>query len=194
MKRISTLLTALTLFGTPLARGQDAATEERLNKLSGAIDNIIETQQDLSKQIKALAKEVESLREQAGKPTGNYASAEDVKVLATKLAEVDRKRKEDAETIKTELLNLRKGLLKDAGPSPGKKKSGSPPPERTAPDKPQEGFNYDVKSGDTLGAIIQAYKEKGVKVTVRQIKDANPGLNPDVLIPGKTIFIPAPKP
>ena len=194
MKRISFLLITLALCGAAFARGQDAATEERLNKLSGQIDDISETQKALSKQIAALAKEVESLREQASKPTGNYASAEDVKVLATKLAEVDRKRVEDAEKIKAELLKIRTGLLRDTAPPPGKKKGGSPPSERTAPDKPQEGFNYDIKSGDTLGAIIQAYKEKGVKVTRRQIIDANPGLKPDLLIPGKTIFIPAPKP
>jgi LysM repeat protein len=194
MKRISIFLTALALCGTPIARGQDAATKERLDQLSGQISDINDTLQAFGKRLDALAKDVENLRDQASKPAANYASQDELKRIADALTEVDRKRKEDAEKIATELLNIRKGLLKDTSPPPGKKSHGTPPPEKTTSDKPQEGFNYDIKSGDTLGAIAQAYKEKGVKVTVQQILDANPGLKAGRLIVGKTIFIPAPKP
>ena len=47
-----------------------------------------------------------------------------------------------------------------------------------------------MKEGDNLGLIIKAYRDQGVKVTASQIKKANPKMNPDVLIPGKKIFIP----
>jgi hypothetical protein len=49
-----------------------------------------------------------------------------------------------------------------------------------------------IQQGDNLGLIIKAYKEKGVKVSKRQIIAANPGINPDILIPGKKLFIPDP--
>ena len=53
---------------------------------------------------------------------------------------------------------------------------------------------YVVQSGDTLDAIAQAYREKNIKVTVAQILNANPGLKPERMKVGQTIFIPAPQP
>ena len=49
-----------------------------------------------------------------------------------------------------------------------------------------------IQSGDTLDAIVQAYKEKNIKVTVAQILKANPGLKAERLRVGQKIFIPAP--
>ena len=51
-----------------------------------------------------------------------------------------------------------------------------------------------IKPGDTLDAIVQAYKEKNIKVTVAQILKANPGLKPERLLIGQKIYIPAPQP
>ena len=53
---------------------------------------------------------------------------------------------------------------------------------------------YVVQSGDTLSVIVQAYNEKGIKVTTKQILKANPGLVPEKMKVGQKIFIPAPKP
>ena len=196
MKRISFWLAAIALFGAPVMRAQDAATEERLNKLSGQMESVIETQQELSKRMAGLAKEVENLREQAGKPTGNYASQQDMELLKDKVKEVDRKRLEDAEKVRTELLNIRNGVLKSPGPGSARKTGKAPPPDKSEPDKPvkpEAGFEYVIKSGDTLSAIAQAYKEQNIKVTVDQILQANPGLKANSMVPGKKIFIPAPK-
>jgi phage tail protein X len=102
---------------------------------------------------------------------------------------------DDAEKIHTELLKLR-DLLK-APPRFAKAEGGSRaegevrPRTASADDK---GFEYVIKSGDTLDAIVQAYKEKNIKVTVAQILKANPGLKAERLIVGKKIFIPAPQP
>ena len=187
----------MALCVTPQMRAQDAATEERLNKLSGQVDSLIETQRELSKRMALLYREVDSLREQAGKPTGNYASQPDLELLKDKIKEVDRKRMEDAEKVRTELLNIRNGLLKTSGPASPRKGTKAALAERTesdTPPKPQAGFEYVVKSGDTLSAIAQAYKDQNIKVTVDQILQANPGLKANTLIVGKKIFIPAPKP
>jgi len=50
-----------------------------------------------------------------------------------------------------------------------------------------------IQSGDTLDAIVLAYREKSIKVTVAGILKANPGLKAERLIVGKKIFIPAPQ-
>jgi LysM repeat protein len=176
-------------------RAQDAATEERLNKLSGRIDDLAAAQESLKKQIDVLAKELDSVREQSDKPNASYARQEDLNRLGEAVKEVDRKRLDDAEKIHTELLKLREVLK---APLPPKKKTSATAAKDTPvsanPTTPDKGFEYVIQSGDTLDAVVQAYKEKNVKVTVAQILKANPGLKAERLKVGQTIFIPAPQP
>lgn len=197
MKRISFLLVALVACAAPALRAQDAATDERLNKLSGEIENLAAAQEVLKKQIANLGKDLESLREQSSKPSPNYARREDFDSLAEKIKEVDRKRLEDAEKVRTELLKLRKVLEAPLAPP----KKASPPvkaPTDSSTPAPaagsDKGFEYVVQSGDTLEAIVLAYKEKNIKVTVAQILAANPGLKPERMRVGQKVFIPAPQP
>ena len=196
MKRISFLLVTLALCTAPALRAQDAATEERLNKLNGRIDDLTAAQEVLKKQVAELAKDIASLREQSAKPSASYARPEDLNHLAEKIAEVDRKRMDDAEKIHTDLLKLRTAL--DPSKPPPKKTSGAKPPKDTSvtppPTASDKDFEYVIKSGDTLDAIVQAYKEKIIKVTVTQIVNRNPGLKPESLRVGRKIFIPAPQP
>jgi len=195
MKRISFLLVTLALCLSPALRAQDAATEERLNKLSGRIDDLAAAQESLKKQIDVLAKELDSVREQSGKPNAGYARQEDLNRLVEKVQEVDRKRLDDAEKTHTELLKLRN--LLEAPLTPKKKTSVTAPkdtPVSTNPPTPDKGFEYVIKSGDTLDAIVQAYKDQKVKVTVAEILKANPGLKAERLRVGQKIFIPAPQP
>lgn len=195
MKRISFFLLLFALAEAPALRGQDAATEERLNKLSGQIEDLIAGQKAQQKHLADLAKELENVREQAAKPTGNYASQEDLKHLAEALKEVDRKRLDDYDKIQAALAKLGKTLQP---PAPSKKAASSQPVETPAGDKQQEkapsvekGIEYVIQPGDTLSAVVQACKEKKVKVTVDQILKANPGLKPEKLRAGQKIFIPA---
>lgn len=190
MKRICLMLATLALCYAPSLRAQDAATEERLNKLSGQIDDLRAGQEALRKQIDGLMRELSSVRDQAAKPAVASASPEDLSRVADAVKEVDRKRLEDYDKIRTELLNLRKSLL------------NSPPPRTkpmstdTAENKPapsDKGFEYEIKSGDTLSMIVQAYREKNIKVTTDQILKANPGLKAEKLPVGHKIWIPAPQ-
>ena len=195
MKRISFLLVTLALCAAPAVRAQDAATLERLDKLAGRIEDLTAAQEALKKQMSELSRELERVREQSAKPSANYARQEDLNLLAEKIKEVDRKRMDDAEKIRTELLKLRKAL--EAPLTSPKTKPASVPKEKPAPEKPvgdDKVFPYTVQSGDTLDAIVQAYKEKNIKVTVAQILAANPGLKADKLRVGQKIFIPAPQP
>jgi LysM repeat protein len=195
MKRVSFLLVVLALCTPPALRAQDAATEERLNKLSARIDDMEASRDALKKRVDELAKELDSVREQSAKPNTSYARPEDLNQLTKEIKEVDRKRMDDAEKIHTELLKLREVLK--APLTPPKKapvsvhKDTAVTPDSTTPDK---GFEYVIKSGDTLDAVAQAYREQNVKVTVAQILKANPGLKAEKLYVGKKIFIPAPQP
>jgi LysM repeat protein len=194
MKRISFLLVTLALCSAPAARAQDAATQERLDKLSGRVEDLTVAQEALKKQISELSRELEGVREQMGKPSTSYARPEDLNRLAEKVAEVDRKRMEDAEKVRAELVKLRKVL--EAPLAPQKQKTTSTPKEKpiaSGPTTPEKGFEYVVQSGDTLDAIALAYKDKNIKVTVAQILKANPGLKAERLKVGQKIFIPAPQ-
>jgi LysM repeat protein len=195
MKRISFLLVTLALCAPAALRAQDAATEERLNKLSGRIDDLAAAQESLKKQIDVLAKELDSVRQQSDKPNASYARQEDLNRLGEAVKEVDRKRLDDAEKLHTELLKLREVLKAPLGSSKKAPVSApKEPPATPASTTPDKGFEYVIKSGDTLDAVAQAYKEQNIKVTVAQILKANPGLKPERLKVGQKIFIPAPQP
>lgn len=192
MKRISFVLMAWSLCALPALRAQDAATEERLNKLSGQIEDLKAGQDSLRKQLDGLSREIQSLREQAGKSAGDYASQEELKRLADALKEVDRKRLEDAEKVHNDLVKLGKELKL---PPPAKKSAAPIVADRGDSDKPakaEQGFDYTIQKGDTLSLIVQAYREKNIKVSTDQILKANPGLKPERMHVGQKIFIPAP--
>ncbi len=209
MKRISFLLLTLALGFTPMLRAQDAATEERLNKLSGRIDDIMAAQESMRKQLSDLSREVANVREMAASaPKGNFASQEDANRLKKAIEEVDRKRISDAEETKNQLLKIREAVLKmPPPPSTGGSHSRNVTKEKdlgtttdktadkTTPEKPtgdEKGYPYVIQSGDSLSVIVQAYREKNIKITVDQILKANPGLNEKKLKVGQKIFIPAP--
>lgn len=194
MKRIAIFVLGLALIGAPGLRAQDAATDERLNKLAGQIQDLQSSQEAITRKLEGLAKEFESLRGQLDKPAGNFASDEDLKRLADTVKEIDRKRLDDYEKIRTELKSLGKTLVAS---TPSARKISAPAPTEVASnDKsnvPDKGFEYQVKRGDTLSIIVQAYRDNNIKVTMNQILKANPGLKPEKMHVGQKIFIPAPQ-
>lgn len=196
MKRISLLLIALALWTAPALRAEDAATEERLNKLAGRIDDLVAGQESLRKQIQALERDMETLREQASKPTGNYASQEELKRLADAVKDVDQKRIKDAEQVQAQFVKLSKVVAATPATS-SKKPAANSSMERASTEPasaPEKGFGeYTIQKGDTLSVIVQAYRDKNIKLTAEQIVKANPGLVPERMRVGQKIWIPAPQ-
>ena len=195
MRRISILIFALALSAGPILCAQDAATAERLNQLAGQIEDLIAANKAQQKQIADLSRQIENLREQASKPTASYASPDDLKRLAEQVKEVDRKRMEDYDKIHADLLKLGKTL---SAPVPKTTRSAPVQKEKEEAanteksDRPEKVFEYEIQSGDTLSAIVAAYREKNIKITSDQILKANPGLKPEKMRPGQKIVIPAP--
>ncbi|MDB6015904.1 MAG: Peptidoglycan-binding LysM [Pedosphaera sp.] len=204
MKRIFFLTISCLLCAAPWARAQQDPTplplpthvpsqesEENYKSLKGQVQDLSDARDALEKRLQAMAKEIAELREQASKPTGNYASPEDLKRLADTVQEIDKKREADKDLILKELGKLGKVVAAPATHVSTKPPVADPPTPTKADDG--NGYNYAIKEKDTISLIAQAYRQQGVKVTAAQIIEANPGLNPNKLIVGKKIFIPAPK-
>jgi len=192
MKKITLWLLLVALIA-PLARAQETAAQQQIDKLSGQIQDLTDTIAVQRQQIAALEKEINDLRDKVSTPppVNDSASHAELKALAEQVQEVDRKRREDSDMIAKQIENLVKATAMTPPPPPRSRTTSTPPPEETADaNVPSKGYEYEVKQGDTLGRIVKAYRDKGVKVSFSQIKAANPKMNPDVLIPGKKIFIP----
>lgn len=118
MKRIMIFAVVATCWLAPGARAQDAAVEERLNKLSGQIEDLLAAQAEQQKRIAALAREIENLQDQQNQAGGSFASQEDLRKLADKLQELDKNRQADKDLILKEIEKLGKTV---ASPAHGKK-------------------------------------------------------------------------
>jgi LysM repeat protein len=192
MRKISLWLFIIT-FTVCAARGQDAATQQQIDKLYGQIQDLLEAQAAQTKRIEALEKEIGDLSDKLNQPAANdSASADDLKKLAAQVQEIDKKRQDDNEQI----LKAIEKLGKAGGGSTGHKSSPAvstmASTDTTTPNAgvPPKGYDYTIAAGDTVSAIAKAYRAQGVKVTSAQILAANPGLNVNSLIVGKKIFIP----
>jgi uncharacterized coiled-coil DUF342 family protein len=204
MKRISFFLATVILLVPAALSAQDAAVEERLDKLAGQIKDLIEAKDAQNKRIEELAKGLRELQDHQNKPNNSYASPDDVKRLTEKLREIDRKRQDDNELIikkiealgqslrtsqhnnSTEVANTRTDNRADA-------RTDTRTDTQTMLATKSEKLEYTVKEGDRgLMSIARAYNDQGVKVTVKQILDANPGLKSESLRIGQKIFIPQP--
>jgi len=184
MRKISLWL-FIFAFTASLARAQDDATQQQIDKLSGQIQDFQDAQATQGKRIDALEKD------KSNQP-GGAANPDDLKKLADQVQEIDKKRQDDNERILKELERLDKSL--GVAP-PGHKTAPNVPATSTGSPTssgPQKGYDYTIQDKDTLSAIAKAYRAQGIKVTASQILAANPGLNANSLIVGKKIFIPAP--
>ncbi len=195
MKKIS--LWVLILFLTaPLVRAQDTATQQQIDKLTGSIQDIQETLLRQNQRLDVIEKEISDLREKVNAPVTqkDFAERDDLRKLAEQVQEIDRKRQDDRELILKQIEAIGKAAAMAPLPTTTHSKPAKPaaatPDDTATPATPVNGYEYLVKQGDTLGLIAKAYREKGVKVTKAQIIAANPKMNPEVLIPGKKIFIP----
>ena len=192
MKKYWFLILFAAVSTTPVF-GQDAATQQQIDKLSGQIQDVLAAQGKQDQAIAELRKDISELRDKINTPAVNdSASRDDLKTLTTKVQEIDKKRQDDRDLILKEIEKL--GKVAAAAPVKTKPAPKAPATDDTiaAPATPQKGYEYMVKAGDTVGLIAKAYREQGVKVTSTQILKANPGLDATKLYVGKKIFIPDP--
>src|SRR5271155_1940249 len=108
MRKISLWL-FLFAFTASLARAQDDATQQQIDKLSGQIQDLIDGQTVQGKRLDALEKEINDLQDKSTQP-GSAANPDDLKKLAEQVQEIDKKRQEDNDRILKELERLDKSL------------------------------------------------------------------------------------
>lgn len=178
------------------APAQDAATQAQLDKITGEIQDIQDEMHSQEQQITDLEKKITDMQEKVNTPAGNdFASADDLKKLAEQVQEIDKNRQRDNQRILDALEKLSKGGGFHRPAATDNPISANPGPSDNTPTanngSAQNGYEYTIAPGNTLTAIVKAYRAQGVKVTVDQVLKANPGLNPNNLIVGKKIFIPA---
>jgi septal ring factor EnvC (AmiA/AmiB activator) len=149
---------------------QDAATEQRLNELSGKIEEAFVSLEAMRKTLDNVQREIRQLQEQQSSPKPDYASNEDLKRLSDAVREIDRKRLEDYEKIRVQIEKLGKSLSATLT-TPAASKRTETAPERSA--KPEAGFEYVVQKNDTISLIIKNCRERNIKVTQDQILKAN---------------------
>lgn len=198
MQRISLWLVAALLVSATISRAEDPAVEERLNKLSGQMEDLLAAVAKQDKRLSALERELESVREQAAKPSGNYASQDELRRMWEKLQEIDRNRVADSEKFVKAFEKLGRATAESAGssrrpsPTPMPTPAETPKSGSTASGGGEKGYWHVVAAGDTISTIAQAFREQGVKVTTDQILKANSGLKPNSMQVGQKVWIPAP--
>lgn len=176
----------------------DAATrqeaEERYKRMSADIEDLKTTIQSYQQRLSEQRDEIRKLSEELARAANNkdLATRADLKHLAENIKEVDDKRIADNEKVMNEFTRLGKTLTAPTKVSP----TGSTPnPVKPVSDsvKPtkETGLEYVVRSGDNPKVISVTLAKQGVKVTQKQIIDANPTVNWVKLRIGQKLFIPA---
>ena len=172
-----------------VAARQDA--EERYQRLSAEIHELQAANALLQKKLNALSEEIQRIHDESSRSSLNFATKDDLNHFTEKLREVDQKREADTKRI----LETLERIAKTPAPSVPKTEQEPTSPSKSRLEKrPQteKGFWYEVRSKDKLSLIVQAYRQKGVKVTMQQVKEANPDLDANKLVVGQKIFIPDP--
>jgi myosin heavy subunit len=173
------------------------AEEERYKRMNAEIEDLKSALQSYQKNLQMMQQEIRRLSDEVSRANGNSkeaASKESLSNLQKAIEEVDKKRLADNELVKAEFARLIKGLSdKPSAPRsnsvPGTSSKPAPDPPKTGSEK---GYEYAILSGDTLSAIVTKAVKQGVKVTQKQVIEANPNVNWNRLRIGQKIFIPAP--
>jgi nucleoid-associated protein YgaU len=174
--------------------------EERYKRMAADMQALQMDNESLKAKIAALEQKIDELRQQLAAAANSNGVQEDLKRLAEKIAEVDKKREEDKQAISDEIRKSMGGLAKTLSGSGASSRAPSPkqPPLSETPPS-GSGFSYTIQEGDNLSSIIKAYntdfKSKGWKtISFKQAKEANPTVQDwDRLRVGQKIIIPRPE-
>ncbi|HEY3853494.1 MAG TPA: LysM domain-containing protein [Verrucomicrobiae bacterium] len=179
-----------------LAAKQSA--DERYERMTADIQALQAANEALQQKLNVVMQQLQDFHSQLSQTPNNLATTDDLKRLAEKIVEVDRKREEDkgaiSEEIRKSINDLKRALAENAPPA---RVTPSRPAAPAEPVENEKGFVYKVQEGDSLSAIVKAYnadfKSKGMKtITLKQAMDANPSVNWGRLLVGQKIIIPQP--
>lgn len=173
--------------------------EERYERMAADIQALQAANDALQSKITALQQQIQDLRNQQSQTPAAAVSADDLKHLAEKIEEVDKKREDDKQAIADEIRNSIAELKHAVAESPVPARvNPARQPAAAKPAASDKGFVYKIQQGDSLSAIVKAYnadfKTKGLKtITLKQAMDANPQVDWNRLRVGQKIIIPQPE-
>lgn len=174
---------------------------EEIRRLTGQIEDLRAALEVQQRRIQSLEREVETLRgsvnranDQVDTKLADYVTRDMLKNVVSAVEEVDRKRIKDRDVIVDEVKQQVQKLAATIK---------TIPPEEP---KPATGggvvftgtvYPHKVESGQYLSTIVDAYNErfkregKG-KITIADVKKANPTININRIYVGQEILIPDP--
>jgi len=178
--------------------------EEKIRRLQAEVEDMKALNNSLNESLNTLTRQVKAQNDAMKKfadaykiALSDYARKDDIEAVAKSAREIERNRKADQAQVVKKFQELRK-LILDNPPkvihvpaSPRKENMGRP----SRSDEPK-GVEHVVGKGQTLTAIIAAFNDelkrngRKARVSLSQVKAANPGVNIDRLIVGQKIFIP----
>jgi len=173
---------------SPTAFAEREEARERYKRMSAKIEDLENTIQTYNQQFQKMEAEIHRLRSELSKPREGGVDASALAEVRRKIEIVDKAREADQENVMKEFARLRKELLGAVTKAP-KSNSGSTSPTPT-PQTSEKGLEYSIREGDTLGKLVVALNKQGVKVSQKQVEQANPGVKWDKLKIGQKIFIP----
>ncbi len=214
--KIERLLAAVFL-GLSLVRlpasGQDAAAtnaaavaekqgvDEKFKQLAADIQSLRDANQLLLEKVSSLKDDLQQIRAEQSRLAAAALGRDDLKPLAQRIEEVDKRRQDDKDAISEQLKTSEARLQKlFASAADTSARTPTPPagPGATpaAPGTP-DGFSHTIKEHETFMDILKAFndefKSKGMKtITLDQLEHANPGVDPKKLKIGQNIAIPHP--
>jgi LysM repeat protein len=180
---------------------------EEFKRLQGEVADMRDARVADARKISDLTRKVEqlqsALRDSNEKSTlrmGDYITREDLKKIVDRIAEVDSQRENDRKVILEEFDKLAKALSRPPmDRSKGRDREVTERNDPPAKEEKIEGefYPHTVKSGETLGEILQAYnaalkKDGRPTVTFSQVKKVNPKLNLNRIRVGEEILLPVP--
>ena len=181
------------------AVAEQQGVDEKFKQFAADIESLRDANQLLLDKLSALKDDLQQIRAEQSRLAANSIGRDDLKPLALKIEEVDKRRQEDKEAISEEIKKLAahlEKLLTAAVAEPSPKSSIKTPPagDATATETTN---TYTVKAGDNFDSIKNSYnadlRSKGMKtITLQKIRDANPGVDPIHLQIGQRIIIPLP--
>ena len=204
-----TSITLLLLLATkaPLADTFQVDVED-FKRLVGEVADLRDANTALQRRVTQLESRNESLqnalRESSDRSIEKFAavaSRDDLGKMADKLREIDQKREADRKLILEQFERLATALSAPTEPSAAKpaKKADGQKSGQLASSKPIEGrsLTYKVQPGDMLEKVLKSHnqdleKDSRPHVSLEQVEAANPGLNPNNLIAGRTLELPVP--
>jgi hypothetical protein len=212
MKRAIAVLLLISMLG-PVAFAQADAValaaqreaEENVRRLTATVEEVQTAQANLRKLLSDLAADVDKLREDVAKSKNNAATQESLKRLGDQIMKVDESRVADNKRIQEGLDKITKLVAQaPVAPIPAPARTEVAPRANTtttpgngsgATSRPrtEQLYEYVVRPGDRLDIIASTYRNEGIPVTAKAIREANPEVVWEKLRIGQKIYIPKPK-